>query len=1026
MSLFNYILFFRKRMSPVCQLAGCVKFAFLLLLFPQMAFAAAQYTVEIKPAPVWVQQVQTSKPDTIPVDDIESGNYYLLVDNQLKIDETSSKVRFNRIQQLVVNQRGLEHNSQIEVDFDPLYESLVFHSLAIIRDDQTIDKLASSDISVLKQEGRIEQGLYDGRLTANIILADLRVGDVIDYSYSVIGANPIYQGIFSYRRTLQWSVPLYAQSVRVLWGKAKPLYVDVTNAPNTVSQKDITLDNKPYVEYAISRSNSPILITESNTPTWYNPFVTVYFSEINRWGRVVDWAQPLYHQPEINANNVQEVINEIKLKTSVPNQQVMLALNYVQDQIRYLGLEMGINSHQPSKAEDTLERRYGDCKDKVVLFIALLKGMDIDAYPVLVDTEEGLDLPLQPVSINAFNHVIAKVQVLGMTYWLDPTMNYQRGPLSAIYQADYDYGLVIKPGVSELAEIKIHDPQSMLVKTEIYDLSAGKDGESKLTAKNQYLGDRAQNLRYQLEDIGFKALQSLYEDYYRELFSDIKLIDKVIISDDKQTGVLYTQQDYVIQQAWQPEGDNFDIGFTSHSIRNALNKPSKAERSSPYWISFPNKIHHTIEIKVSNGNWTFPSESLVEDNPYFSYEYSANFNDDAKVLTLKFNYRSKAGAIPEMNIGDYIAAIEKIEESLYYSIITYGDGASTANEASDSGAAVNEGLSTQDELILFAVLLYILGVIYAIATWRIDSSSRLEYCDEVYYPVSRRKMLILSLATGGIYTSYWIYRNWKYVKQTEQLGIMPIARGIFSAFWYYPLFSHLVADSKARFAKNTIMPMGIGVVAAILFFIANYSYNTDNWYLVGMLASPILLFPMLSYIIGLNGRDSHAYIANSKWKARHSVISLLFLPWIFFAVGKDLAILPSGKVLMGEQLFQRNIDFMNDNNIVKDNEDILMFYSDGLISYEDDGNGFTRSSVFSYWNEEGELNIKTADFVDVKNLKVEYGNDTDEQTVITVELNDESQFLLIISTLDKLDQDFYQRLRKNWYQTNKLADNKES
>ncbi|WP_394392911.1 hypothetical protein [Shewanella woodyi] len=129
---------------------------------------------------------------------------------------------------------------------------------------------------------------------------------------------------------------------------------------------------------------------------------------------------------------------------------------------------------------------------------------------------------------------------------------------------------------------------------------------------------------------------------------------------------------------------------------------------------------------------------------------------------------------------------------------------------------------------------------------------------------------------------------------------------------------------------------------------------------------------------------------------------------------------------MGEQLYQRNIDFMTDNDIVKDNEDILMFYSDGLISYEDDGNGFTRSSVFSYWDEEGELNIETADFVDVKNLKVEYGNDTDEQTVITVELNDESHFLLIISTLDKLDQDFYQSLRKNWYQTNKLTDNKES
>ncbi len=202
MSLFTYIHSFRKRISPVCRLFDYLKPALLLFLFPQITYASAEYTVEIKPAPAWVQQVQTSVPDTIPLDDIESGNYYLLVDNQLKVDEINPKVSFSRVQQLVVNQRGLEHNSAIEVDFDPLYESLVFHSITIVRGDQTIEKLASSEISVLKQEGRIEQGLYDGRLTANIILADLRVGDVIDYSYSVIGANPIYQGIFTYLRTL--------------------------------------------------------------------------------------------------------------------------------------------------------------------------------------------------------------------------------------------------------------------------------------------------------------------------------------------------------------------------------------------------------------------------------------------------------------------------------------------------------------------------------------------------------------------------------------------------------------------------------------------------------------------------------------------------------------------------------------------------------------------------------------------------------------------------------------------------------
>ena len=1041
-SFSRFVHLFKRQTPQVCRLCCQLPAAVLLVLFPQVTFAATQYAVDIEPVPAWVKTVEMATPDSIPVDDIDSGNYYLLLDNQVKVDEDNPQVRFTRLQQLVVNQRGLEHNSQIEVDFDPLYESLTFHSISIIRDTQIIDKLTDSEISLLKQEGRIEQGLYDGRLTANIILADLRIGDVIDYSYSITGANPIYQGIFAYRRGLQWSVPLHAQHVRVLWGKNQPLYVNMRNSQDSVTESKLTIDNSTYVEYAISRSDSPILQNESNTPTWYNPYVTVYFSEINSWNKVVDWALPMYSKAGMTGTNikgagvegsgfkgvnVQQVIEDIKRKTPVPNQRVMYALNYVQDQIRYLGLEMGVNSHQPSRAEDTLSRRYGDCKDKVVLFITLLKGMDIDAYPVLVDTDEGLDLPSQPASINAFNHVVAKVQVLGMIYWLDPTMNYQKGPLQGIYQANYHYGLVIKPGVSELAQIKIHNPKSMLTVVESYDLSAGKDGKSTLSVKSQYQGDRAQNFRYQLEDIGFKALQTLYEDYYRDIFADIALTDKVTINDDKQTGVLYSQQDYRINHAWQPDGEDFSVAFASYQIKNALNKPNKADRNSPYSTGFPNKIQHTIHVQVSDGDWEFPSETITENNPFFSYEFSSNFDDTAKTLTLTFNYRSKVESITAMDLGDYIDAIEKIEDSLYYSVLTYGEGSrATTEQTSVSDPVTSDGLDNKSQLIILCALLYILGLIYAIATWRIDSSSRINYSDERYYPVSRRKLLFLSLATGGIYTSYWFYRNWKYVKESEQLGIMPIARGIFSAFWYYPLFTHLVEDSKERYAKNTVMPMGMGIAAAILFFIANYTYNSDHLYLAGMMAVPILLFPLLNYINHLNGSTSLAYVDNSAWKVRHTLVSILFIPWILLAIGTDLTVFPSGKIMTGEQVSQRNIDFMSANKIIEENEDVLMFYSDGFISYQEDGNGFTQSSVFSYWKEGGELNIATADFVDVKNLKVEYGDALDSQTVITVQLNDDSDFVLIVSTEDKLDLTFYQSLRRNWYQSNKRAKNEDS
>ena len=215
----------------------------LLVLMPQVSFAGPDYTVAIAPVPAWVQITDTSTPDKVPVEEIGSGNYYLLVDNQLKVGETRPQVRFTRLRQLVVNQRGLDKVSQIEVGFDPLYEYLTFHSMQIIRHSEVIDKLLDRDISLLKQEGRIEQGLYDGRLTAHVILDDVRVGDIIEYSYSIRGANPVYQNIFSFERSLQWSFPIHVQSLRVLWGKQNPLYVDVKNTQDTVIESRLTIDD---------------------------------------------------------------------------------------------------------------------------------------------------------------------------------------------------------------------------------------------------------------------------------------------------------------------------------------------------------------------------------------------------------------------------------------------------------------------------------------------------------------------------------------------------------------------------------------------------------------------------------------------------------------------------------------------------------------------------------------------------------------------------------------------------------------
>src|SRR5207245_3226925 len=67
-------------------------------------------------------------------------------------------------------------------------------------------------------------------------------------------------------------------------------------------------------------------------------------------------------------------------------QRVLQALRFVQDEIRYMGVEIGVNSHMPYSPATVVKRRYGDCKDKTLLLITMLRALGISARPALVST----------------------------------------------------------------------------------------------------------------------------------------------------------------------------------------------------------------------------------------------------------------------------------------------------------------------------------------------------------------------------------------------------------------------------------------------------------------------------------------------------------------------------------------------------------------------------------------------------------------------------------------------------------------
>jgi hypothetical protein len=147
---------------------------------------------------------------------------------------------------------------------------------------------------------------------------------------------------------------------------------------------------------------------------------------------------------------------------------------FMQREIRYVGIEIGIGGLQPHPAADVFRYRYGDCKDKATLLIAMLNAVGVRATWVLVDTNRGFIDPVLP-SIEG-NHAIAAIEMPagysdpdlkavvtargGKRYLIfDPTDTYT--PIGLLrFQLQGSYGILVAGNDSQVIQLPMLAPEA--------------------------------------------------------------------------------------------------------------------------------------------------------------------------------------------------------------------------------------------------------------------------------------------------------------------------------------------------------------------------------------------------------------------------------------------------------------------------------------------------------------------------------------------------------------------------------------
>jgi transglutaminase-like putative cysteine protease len=616
----------------------------------------------IHPLGPWVEPLRApldQNPDTNAVDGVRVA----LLDEQIN---ASSSEFYRHVVRELVNENGVQNGARIVAQFDPSYQSLAWHHVSLYRQDKVINCLDPAKIKVLQMETDLERHIYNGTLSAIIFVEDARLGDFIDFAYTVRGFNPILKGRMVDAFFLQYAVPVRQLRHRILWPAEKRLFF--------TSHGD---DIKPAIhstggmtEFTWTRQQIPALAYEEDCPIWANPYPWVQVSDCALWSEVVDWAIGLYPK----ADGLPDALSEkIEVWRKIPDREeaIRAALEFVQDEIRYLGIEAGTGSHLPSSPGEVFSRRFGDCKDKTYLLVTILQQLGIKAVPVLVNTvyrEWLLRFIPSPV---AFNHVIARVEVNGRRLYLDPTRSLERGPVRQRNATEFAYCLPIESGIVSLESMGEPERPGSISIDETFGVFS-KASPAVMTVVTAYSGRNADYERAFLAAITREELQKRALAYYARIYPKVQSHRPMEVHDDTQINVIRISEFYSIPGFWRPGKEDkkrSECQFYPSEINAALKRPSASPRTKPWLLNHPLQLTLRTRIQLPE-NW--PADSKTWGNTNAGLEFAAERRATGREILMRYEVRTRATHVSATEIAQHAELVDSAVDSLGYTLF-WGD-----------------------------------------------------------------------------------------------------------------------------------------------------------------------------------------------------------------------------------------------------------------------------------------------------------------------------------------------------------------
>ncbi|MEK6714636.1 MAG: DUF3857 domain-containing protein [Candidatus Omnitrophota bacterium] len=355
------------------------------------------------------------------VDYPEAGALILSVKEELEILPDNTSVSTSHILVKILNDRGKDAFSEVVLGYDSTYERVELDFARTIKPDGM--SISVGDKNIRDVSVYLNFPLYSNARAKIISMPEVVSGCVIEYKARVYNGKLMADRHFSTAYFLQEAEPVVYSSFKLVVPKDRKLNIKVLNSGYNKIGADlnpkISQENGKTI-YFLEIKNIPQIIPEPSMPPKAEIDTILLISSFTSWDEMFNWWSKLYKDKIIADENIKNKVKELTKGLVSDKDKAAAIYNFCAQEIRYVAVEYGDAGYEPHYASEIFLNKYGDCKDKAMLLITMLKEAGLLAYPVLIGTEGTIVLQ-DDFPMSVFNHAIAVLELNGEYIFLDPT-----------------------------------------------------------------------------------------------------------------------------------------------------------------------------------------------------------------------------------------------------------------------------------------------------------------------------------------------------------------------------------------------------------------------------------------------------------------------------------------------------------------------------------------------------------------------------------------------------------------------------